>query len=530
MSRSDSHQADVPEMEAEPTSLRLASPRDSSESRVFSRREVIVNLGSVFISGLVHLLLIWLFLTVYFEVVEKKPGSGFFVGRGEVGKQGAFDRIDGLDQPIELNQAMDIQPSELDKSEIQELRQADRPEVTLRPAANLPDLSGALKLPEAKPSMESLVGRQWSAAALSSRSGGMKMALLKSEGGTDESERAVARGLEWLAAHQNDDGSWSLSPGVKCGHDECGRMQTESLEAATGLAILPFLAAGHVPGQPGQYQKTLDKALMWLQGRVNKPGRVMPDDAPTHFHMYAHAIVTIALCEARAMNSEGSWTEAAQRAANYIVQAQNRDDGGWRYAPGQAGDTSVYGWQVMALRSARVAGMKIPKSTMTLTRRWLINAATGRDASTYAYQPGRPASPVMTAEALLCRQLMGDGPRERGMARGVQLVLDDAQRGIGDRNYYYWYYATQLLHNTGGKAWSRWNGIIREKLIAEQLKSKEEGHALGSWQPMTPAMDRWGRTGGPIMQTSLGLLTLEVYYRHLPLYQVDLPKESEVKK
>lgn len=527
MSNAESHPAVESLFDAEPTFLELTSP---DQARVISRREVLVNLGSVLVSGLIHLFLIWMFLTVYFEVAEKKVGSGFFVGRGEIVKNASVERVEGLDAPIEFNQAMEIQPAELNNRKMQELRQSDQPEVTLRPAANLPDLSGALKLPESKPSLESLVGRQWSAAVLTSRSGGMKQALLKSEGGTDESERAVARGLEWLAAHQNDDGSWSLSPGVKCGHDECGRIQNESLEAATGLAILPFLAAGHVPGQPGPYQKTLDKGLTWLQGRVSKQGRVMPDDAPTHFHMYAHAIVTIALCEARAMNPEGAWSEAAQRAANYVVLAQNREDGGWRYAPGQAGDTSVYGWQVMALRSARVAGMKIPKSTMTLTRRWLNNAATGRDASTYAYQPGRPASPVMTAEALLCRQLLGDGPRERGMSRGTQLVLDDAQRSMGSRNYYYWYYATQLLHNTGGKAWSRWNGIIREKLIAEQLKSKEDGHAVGSWQPLAPSMDPWGRAGGPIMQTSLGLLTLEVYYRHLPLYQVDLPKEATVTK
>jgi hypothetical protein len=85
------------------------------------------------------------------------------------------------------------------------------------------------------------------------------------------------------------------------------------------------------------------------------------------------------------------------------------------------------------------------------------------------------------------------------------------------------------MHNSGGKNWSRWNPVIREKLIAEQFSSKESGHALGSWQPLEPSPDRWGRIGGPMMQTSLGLLTLEVYYRYLPLYQVDLPKEVETK-
>jgi len=492
------------------------------------RRLIFVNFISLVASSLLHLMIIWLFLAVYMEFAEKQPGTGFFVGRGgDAGQPLEISKIDGLAQELSLEQAIVPQLAPADAVDD---RPVETPAIALRPASSLPDLSGALKVADAKPSLENLVARQWSGAALSSRSPGMKTALLKSEGGTTESEKAVARGLEWLAGHQNDDGSWSLSPGKKCGHSECGQMQVESLEAATGLALLPFLAAGHTPGQPGPYQKTLEKGLKWLQEHVDKQGRIMPDNAPTHYHMYAHAIVTITLCEATAMNPDGAWAAAARRAAQYIVNAQNKQDGGWRYFPGQAGDTSVYGWQVMALRSARVAGMTVPKSTMTLTRRWLTKAAASRDGSAYAYMPMRPASPVMTTEALLCRQLLGDGPRERGMTKGTQLVLEDLERTLPRRNYYYWYYATQLMHNTGGKAWSKWNPVIREKLIGEQLVGPNAGHASGSWQPLEPAPDQWGRTAGPIMQTALGLLTLEVYYRHLPLYQVDLPKEAAATK
>ena len=103
------------------------------------------------------------------------------------------------------------------------------------------------------------------------------------------------------------------------------------------------------------------------------------------------------------------------------------------------------------------------------------------------------------------------------MSKGIQLVFEEVQRSMEVRNYYYWYYATQLIHNSGGKMWTKWNPIIRERLIKEQVVG---GHASGSWQSLEPSMDRWGRVAGPMMQTSLGLLTLEVYYRHLPLYQV----------
>lgn len=495
---------------------------DSEPALSGTRRSLLADFLALVASVLVHFLLIGFCLVVYLSVTEQSRGSSFKAGFGDAGQPLEVQKLEGFGDELMLENALavDVQDAEMPVD-----RPVAEPEVTLRSPEVRPDLAGALKSAEASLSLESLVARQWSKSALSSRTPGMKAALLKSEGGTPESEKAVARGLEWLAAHQNEDGSWSLSPADKCGRAECGTARAESPETATALALLPFFGAGHFPGDEGPYAKTIESALGWLAARVNKAGRVMPDDAPMHFHMYAHAIVTIALCEATALRPDGAWAPAAKRAAQYVVSAQNRQDGGWRYAPGDAGDTSVFGWQIMALRSARIAGMNIPKSAMTLSRRWLANAQAARDGSLFAYQPGRPATPVMTAEGLLCRQLLGDGPRSRGMAKGTSLVAEDLPRSLQSRNYYYWYYATQLMHNAGGKTWARWNPMIREKLIADQIVGAEAGHSAGSWQPLAPDADRWGRTGGPIMQTALGLLTLEVYYRYLPMYQV-VPSEE----
>ena len=505
---------------AEPETWPVVIQADLEEDRsqTIRRRLFFYNLMAFVLSVFLHLLIISTFLLYYFEVFENAPGNSFFASQGDTGKPLELTQIEGFNEELKLENAL-VQP---DAAEINPIDQpVAAPEVTLRTVESLLDMSGLIEKRDPNLTLGEMVARQWSVSALASRSPGMKASLLKSEGGTAESEKAVGRGLEWLSKHQNPDGSWSMSPGSVCGNIECGRSPIESLEAATGLALLPFLAAGHKPGEPGPYEKTIRTGLAWLQSRVDKSGRIMPENAPTHFHMYAHAIVTITLCEASALVPDSAWTPAAKRAAQYIVSAQNRQDGGWRYAPGQAGDTSVYGWQVMALRSARVSGLNVPKSTMTLARRWLTQAQASRDSSTYAYMPMRPASPVMTAEALLCRQLFGDGPKDRGMSKGIQLVFDDLQQSLPNRNYYYWYYATQLLHNSGGKVWSKWNPMIREKLISEQYIGPKAGHASGSWQPMDPTVDRWGRMAGPIMQTSLGLLTLEVYYRHLPLYQVE---------
>jgi hypothetical protein len=83
------------------------------------------------------------------------------------------------------------------------------------------------------------------------------------------------------------------------------------------------------------------------------------------------------------------------------------------------------------------------------------------------------------------------------------------------RNMYYWYYAAQVMHHMGGQDWDKWNRRMRRILVESQA---EKGCATGSWDP---AGDAWGSGGGRLMVTSLAALTLEVYYRYLPLYKVD---------
>jgi hypothetical protein len=122
----------------------------------------------------------------------------------------------------------------------------------------------------------------------------------------------------------------------------------------------------------------------------------------------------------------------------------------------------------------------------------------------------------MTTEALLSRQLLG-WPRDfPPLIKGVGMISAHLQES-GDRNIYYWYYATQLLHNMKGPKWERWNLKIREGLIGTQIKNGT--CADGSWDPFDPAPDLWSRHAGRLYLTSLSVLTLEVYYRYLPIYR-----------
>src|SRR5262249_4524812 len=148
-----------------------------------------------------------------------------------------------------------------------------------------------------------------------------------------------------------------------------------------------------------------------------------------------------------------------------------------------------------------------------------LDSCASPDGSQYGYT-GPGGSPAMTAVGLLCRQYMGWGPRNPSLAKGVDFLKKTPPGATND--IYFYYYATQVMHFFGGDSWEEWNqGTktkkgIRDWLIEKQDKSNT--HAKGSWSPQG---DRWGSGGGRLMVTSLSLLTLEVYYRHLPLYRRD---------
>ena len=136
----------------------------------------------------------------------------------------------------------------------------------------------------------------------------------------------------------------------------------------------------------------------------------------------------------------------------------------------------------------------------------------------------------MSAVGLLCRQYLGAPPRNPSLISGVSKLRRPATAPVtsGPTNIYYEYYATQVMHHMGGDAWQYWNegpkknhDGMSDVLIARQDVGATPGriHQKGSF---SGAQDAHGSQGGRIMQTSLSLLTLEVYYRHLPLYRREM--------
>lgn len=345
------------------------------------------------------------------------------------------------------------------------------------------------------------------------RTSASKAVLLKRMGGTDESEAAVARGLVWLKNHQRSDGSWSFdhTHNPECNCTMPGRLAS-NLNAATAMALLAFLGAGQTH-QDGDYQSVVRRGIEFLLKGGTPVGKGISfygnmQGPPTY---YAHGLVTIALSEAFAMTHDAELRPAIAGAIEFLVATQH-SQGGWRYFPGQPGDTSVVAWELMALKSAQFSRIKVPPKVFIGIDRFLGSVSSLR-GSQYAYMPERKnfPTPSMTAAGLLCRMYLDWNETNTGLRAGIQF-LDE--HGPEADDMYYNYYATQVLHHWGGDEWDRWNKVMREHLINTQIRRT---HAAGSWD----VADHHGNMGGRLYMTGLALLTLEVYYRHLPLYQRD---------
>lgn len=495
------------------------------------------------------------------------------------------------------------------------------------------------------------------------RSGATRKRMVIEGGGNSESEAAVARGLRWLAYHQGKarlknggiGGYWSLDkfpqharPPFLPGR-ATGTGRTGNDVAGTAFGMLPFLAGG-MTHKTGKWQKEIGHAAVWLIDKQNQK------DGSYDRNMYAHGLAAIAMAELYGLTGDPLVKRSAQAAINFIVYAQDPASGGWRYAPRKGGDTSVVGWQLMALKSAQMSGLNVPKETLLACDRWMDSCETngaleitrgpGSSGTTgpkgmFGYT-GPGARPTMSAVGLLCRQYLGARRDHPSLLNGVSYLsalytttkVDNSYlsgvlpqlKNVGATkarqakdlkaayqvspmrqhygNMYFLYYATQVMHHMNNEFWDDWNlgiwvdpdgkqvradhllrwdedgdGLSKEELMAgaegdadiekflaaefdrvkradkngdgklteDELKSKDfvtwipgmretmiyhqdknpQSPHFGSWDPRG---DRHSTAGGRIMKTSLCLLTLEVYYRHLPLYRRDITTGKGMKK
>lgn len=335
------------------------------------------------------------------------------------------------------------------------------------------------------------------------RSGELQKELLAARGGSPATEDAVERALRWIAAHQLPDGSWNFDHHKA----EIGKLSPNPGEpltrtGATGLALLPFLGKGYTHMNDNPYRDQIEQGLYFLRANqiVGPNGGDLQDGS-----MYGHGLAALALCEAYAMTEDPALRTEAAKAVRFIEYAQH-DQGGWRYQPKQPGDISVFGWQLMALKSALLGGIKVDSSTIGLAEFWLDRVQQA-DGAYYGYQhPGKMISP--TSIGLLSRMYLGWPREDARMHKGVDFLAD---KGPSKTDMYYNYYATNVLCHYGGPKWDKWNEELKEFLLKTQSR---RGYTTGSWYFDDPH----ARVGGRLYVTCLSAMILEVYYRHMPLY------------
>ena len=349
-------------------------------------------------------------------------------------------------------------------------------------------------------------------------------------GGTPETEEAVRKALIWFARHQSDDGCWDVDEFMK-NYDVKGRRASDGRGNRTGqdvgvtaLAGLAFIGAGHthVPARdakgPSEYARNVQKAIDWLLAGQKEDG-----DLRRGGQMYDHCLAAMLLAESFSMTGDDRLVDPIKRAVDFILKAQNPNMG-WRYEPRSDNDTSVLGWALMALKSAEIAGFQVPQKSYRWAANWLDQVRKGKQKGLYEYQPGRGPSPAMTAEGLFSEMLIDYNPGSPRTAESVDYILKNKPRwrpqNLEDTNVYYWYYATMAMHQLGGPKWDEWNREIRETLVKAQ---RQDGPYAGSWDSRT----RWGQFGGRVYSTAVATLTLEVYYRYLPFYDLRLGKQDE---
>ena len=354
-------------------------------------------------------------------------------------------------------------------------------------------------------------------------------------------ENAVEAGLAWLARHQSKDGSWSFDFSNSCKLCDNGAPHTSRV-AATALALLPFLGAGYTHERQGKYQKVVEDGLVFLLKRgifselantfdyqdrfgpsFSDPGKLLPSE------MYVHGLATIVLCEAHAMSRKKlpRLREAAQGAVNFIERAQDQRLGGWRYSPNQSpGDLSVTAWQIMALKSAKLADLHVSQQAIYWASDFLdaVELDGGRQYNYLVKETlaerghfngvGPDSQRTCNATGLLLRMYLGWEPGEKMLDEGMEIIerFGPLRPGETECCLYYAYYATLAMHHYGGSGWNRWASELSGFLVHTQAKS---GHESGSW--FFP--DRHADAGGRLLNTALALLILETPYRILPLYR-----------
>ena len=351
---------------------------------------------------------------------------------------------------------------------------------------------------------------------------------LKLEGGA-ATEGATEAGLEWLKNHQSPGGYWDCDGfEAMCKKNKCGGAGGPLYDpGVTGLALLAFLGYGETHKTP-RYGAVVRNGLKYLKGIQDAEG-CFGGRTTSHF-TYNHAIATLSMAEAYGLTQSPLFKSSAQNGINFVLQCQNPYMA-WRYGiRPQDNDTSVTGWMVMSLKSARGAGLDVDPGAFEGAKAWMDKVTEpeyGRAGYTARGNgPARPQelmdkypsdkSESTTAVAILTRIFCGADKEDEYVKKGSDLcvkTLPQWDEAAGTIDFYYWYYGTLAMFQVGGDKWKKWNDSMKTSIVDHQRMDKADDR-YGSWDPLDP----WAQDGGRVYSTSVCVMCLEVYYRYARVF------------
>jgi hypothetical protein len=318
---------------------------------------------------------------------------------------------------------------------------------------------------------------------------------------------ALETSLEWLASQQAEDGSW---PAERMGGE------ANYTPGITGLITLAFLEAGHTH-LAGKHKEQVKNGLQYLKGIQDAEGCFGPR-VSQHF-MYNHAAAALALVEAYKLTESKLFQGPAQKAVNFVHQAQNPYLG-WRYGVRDGdNDTSVTGWMTHVLARAR-GHLEVDASAFKGALAWVEKMTEPEFGRTgYQQRGGNPArtsemmerfpaehSESLTAIGVLVRLDAGSKTAvEPSVQKSVKLIstkLPIWAPKSGTIDFYYWHWGTLAMARVGGDGWLRWQRALVRALLEGQETAV---HARGSW----PADGPWGTIGGRYYTTAMSTLALQ---------------------
>jgi len=448
-------------------------------------------------------------------------------------------------QALETGREIEVQVLDVDESpELeQELQKLDE----LPPDENLLVADEPEALPDAMPDDFSVDSMDLAGLAVSAADSPLVMKglfagrtdaarasqLKKFAGGYGEQvEASVVRGLEWIAAQQNEAGYWGkVSRYNKTWHTRKWTASLENEQRATrltSLCLLAFLAHGETP-QSAEFGETVQRAIEYLRDQQNpETGLFVPmaEKRPVKgsedLGVYAHAQATYALAEAYALTRAPALKRPVERGLQVIIDGQ-LESGAWgNWYEQDISDSSATSWQIQAFKAAAAAGVRMEGLEPAMKKAEAGVAYLYKGEGIWYYRKGPPiktwsgGGPIMSGAMVLSLQLLGR--QNDAMVLAGLRYMNDFGVTEWDKAWanpinkslpatYEWYYNTQAVFQRGGSRWKTWNADFAPMLIGNQ---KAEGWWRG------PGQAEGEET---LYSTSLCTLALQVYYRILPTFQ-----------